>query len=137
MSQKIYVDLQFRADTKAAQKSVSQLQQQLNTAIMGTASKPLGATKQLQEAQKHATQLKVAINNAFNVDTGKLNLTKFQNELKRSGLTVQQLGNSLKLLGPSGVQAFSSMTKLVSQANTSLFNLEGGIKKLSNTFFNT
>jgi hypothetical protein len=40
-------------------------------------------------------------------------------------------------LGPAGAEAFTKMSSLVSQASTKIFNLEGGVKKLSNTFFNT
>jgi hypothetical protein len=32
--------------------------------------------------------LKIALNNAMNVDTGKLNLNKFQSELNRSGKSI-------------------------------------------------
>jgi hypothetical protein len=66
------------------------LQHALDSAISSSVqSKDLGLTPRLEEARKSAMQLKIALNNAMNVDTGKLNLRKFSKELSSTGLSVQ------------------------------------------------
>lgn len=133
----IRVNLQFNADTENAKKQIASLQQTLNTAINNGAMGKLGVTNEIQQATRSAMDLKIALNNATNVDTGKLNLNKFQSELKRSGRSIEQYAQQLKALGPAGVQAFNQMASAVASADTKLISLSGGMKKLTNTLFNT
>lgn len=133
----IQVNLQFGADTRAAKAQIKSLQQELNNAINAGTTGKLRVTSQIQEATRSAMDLKIALNNATNIDTGKLNLTKFQSELNRSGKNIQQYAQQLKMLGPSGVKAFNQMAQAVAQADTRLFRLSGSLKKLTGTFFNT
>ena len=135
--QTIYVDLQFNADTKRAKQQITDLQTQLNQAISQGRVGQLGVTPEIQKATQSAIDLKIALNNAMNTDTGKLNLNKFQSELKRSGKTVEQYAMELQKLGPAGVQAFNQMASAVASADTRLFNLTGGLKKFTDTMFNT
>ena len=137
MAKTIQVNLQFNANTENAKKQMQSLQNQLNNVINNASVGKLGVTTQIQEATRSAMDLKIALNNATNVNTGKLNLNKFQSELNRSGKSIQQYAQQLKMLGPEGVKAFNQMASAVASANTKLFNLSGGMKKLSDTLFNT
>lgn len=137
MAKKIQVNLEFKADTNAAKQSVQQLQQQLNDLINNTYNKPLGLSQSIQEAATSAMTLKTALNQATNQTTGKLNLNKFQAQLNQSGKTLQQYAQELARLGPEGQKAFSNISQAIIQADSKVFSLQGGLKKLSDTFFNT
>lgn len=138
MAQRLMVDLEFRANTDAAKKQIQNLQTTLNQAINSSMTgKNLGITPQLEKARLSALQLKTALDSATNVDTGKLNLHKFTNNLRNVGLNVQQLGKHLQMLGPDGVKAFNQMTSAMASAETRIFSLQGGMRRLVNTFANT
>ena len=139
MAKTIKVNLEFNANTQKAQQEMSKLQQQLSTLVNNSAANTgsLSINKQLHEAQQSAMDLKIALNNAFNQDTGKLNLNKFQTELKKSGRSIEQYAQQMRALGPEGVKAFSQIAKTIAQADTKIFSLQGGMKKLADTFMNT
>ena len=86
MSKNINVKLTFSADTRAAQQQMQQLQQTLSniaaTPITGSGLK--ATTGEIQAATSKAIELKIALQNATNVNTGKLNFNKFNQELKRN-----------------------------------------------------
>ena len=136
-SRNIQVNLQFNANTQNAKIQMQNLQNQLSNLINTSGSGTLGITPQIQEATRSAMDLKIALQNATNMDTGKLNLNKFQSELNRSGKSIQQYAQQMKMLGPAGVKAFTEVAHAVAQADTRLFSLQGGMKKLANTFMNT
>ena len=138
MSQKLYVDLQFRADTDKAKKQIQSLQTTINQAISSSMQgRDLGLTPQLEKARMDAMQLKSALDKAMNVDTGKLNLNKFAMQMKTSGLSMQQLAKSMKSLGPEGQKAFSQMTDALMSAETKVFSIANGMQRLLSTFMNT
>ena len=85
---------------------------------------------QLKAAVNDAKQLSAALQQATDVNTGKLNLSKFSQQLQQSGKTLQQYGASLQQLGPQGQQAFLKLTKSISQAEVSLRKTNVLISKL-------
>lgn len=137
-AKKIQFSLEFNADTKKAEQQLKKLQDTLTKATSAsTAGQDLGLVPKLEAARKSAMQLKIALNNATNIDTGKLNLNKFSRELSQAGLSVNKLAAHMKRLGPEGVEAFKQMTQAVADADNKIFSLQGGMKRLANTFFNT
>lgn len=140
MAKNVQVNLQFNADTKAARANLQTLQKEL-TQLSQTPVAGKGITKQmsqeLMQAKQDAVSLKIALENATNVNTGKLNFNKFNQELKSSGQTIQGLATSLQQLGPQGTIAFTNLTKAISQAETPLISLSGQFKKLAVTMANT
>ena len=75
MAKQLNVNLSFTADTSKAKAQIQELYQSLNNVSTTTAKLPI--TTQIQEAQNAAIQLKTAMNSAFDVNTGKLDLLKF------------------------------------------------------------
>ena len=137
-SRNMQINLQFNANVQNARAQLQSLQTQLNNLInSNTTSTSLGITPQIQEATRSAMDLKIALNNAINVNTGKLNLNKFQSELNRMGKDIGYFAQQMGRLGPEGVKAFTQVASAVAQADTKLFSLQGGMKKLANTFMNT
>jgi hypothetical protein len=65
-------------------------------------NKDLPITGELMEAQVAAKQLSAALGEAFNVDTGKLDLSKFSKSLSDSKMTLTDYSNKLSLLGKEG-----------------------------------
>mgnify|MGYP006991638827 CR=1 FL=1 len=55
----------------------------------------------------------MALHNATNVDTGKLNFGKFALELKRNKTSLEQYAMALKKLGPEGTQAFTNIAHAI------------------------
>ena len=107
----IGVNLKFSADVSAARKSMQDLQStltQINNTAMGSKLGPKYAAD-LNQAQQAAAQLRIQLQNAFNQDTGKLNLNKFNQSLKESGMNLQKYKQQLSLMGPQGEQAFNKL----------------------------
>ena len=79
------VNLAFTADTNSAKQQLQDLQNSLTKLVNTSAfkNKDFGLDKDLQNASAAAARLKVELDNAINTDTGKLDLTKFMDSLKR------------------------------------------------------
>lgn len=135
----IRVNLAFGADTKAAKQQIQQLQQSLSQ----LASQPIGAgmgkayTQELHNAKNAAIELKIALNNAVNVNTGKLNFNKFNQELKQSKMTLTDYAAQLAKLGPQGAESFMQLTRAIASSQTPLLQLKGQMAKLGQAMANT
>ena len=100
----IKINLMFQADTNAAVANVQKLGVLLDNlatkTVVGVDSGPL------QEASSAARSLQVHLQNALNVNTGKLDLTKLNSSLRSSDTNLSTLVNQLKMAGTTGQQAF-------------------------------
>lgn len=132
-TRKIQVDLTFNTDTTAAKKQIENLQQSLNK----VASTPLDKNMGLDNLTNQAVALKVALNNATNVNTGKLNFKKFEQELAASRINLKQFASDLTKLGPEGQKALLDLASAVRSAEAPFISLNGALKKLGTTFANT
>ena len=121
MAKQLNVNLAFTANTAAAKQQIQSLQQSLDSLIANSVkSQQLPITKQLTEAQTAAASLKVALDSAINVNTGKLDLSKFSESINKSGLNLRTLRDNLMNLGPSGAQTFQQLTQSIMSAEVSL-----------------
>lgn len=133
------VNLQFTADSKQAQQQLQNLQSQL-TSLINQASatgSTLGVTKEIQEGINAAAQLKVKLQEATDVNTGKLDLKKFSHSLDRSKIKLKDYANTLSDLGPEGAEAFMSLARSISMADAPLFKVRGLLGDLFVTLKNT
>ena len=135
MADKQYkVNLLFSSDTTLAQQNIQQL---------GTLLRSIGNTKigldsgPIQQAAKDAQQLQIHLQNALNVNTGKLDLSKLNTSLKTSKTSLTQLTSSLNACGPAGQQAFAKIAMAISQAEAPMFRIGVKTKALFQTFANT
>ena len=133
----IGVTLTFRADTDQAKAQIAQLQQTLSNVAHSAQTQPFGMTTEIRKATEQAIQLKTALQNATNADTGRLNLNKFMASLNKSKISVQDLGKNLARLGPEGVKAFNQMATAVNNADRGVISISAGLQKLGSTFMNT
>ena len=122
MPKQLNVNLAFSADTSQAKKQLQDLQNQLTkltTSSLGSTGK-LGITKEIQDATAAAAQLKVQLEGATNVNTGKLDLGKFVESMNKSGMDLEQYRKQLSALGPEGSKAFLSLAQSISNAEMPL-----------------
>jgi hypothetical protein len=72
------INLEFNADIVKAKNAMKELQKTIDSALSASASSSLGFTPEIEKARTSALELKTALQQAVNVNTGKLNLNKFQ-----------------------------------------------------------
>ena len=135
----IGVNLKFSADVSAAKKAMQDLQGSLANINNLSMNSKIGTSyaSDLNRASQAAAQLRIQLQNAFNQDTGKLNLAKFNQELKTSGMSIAKYKQELSALGPQGEQAFNQLAYSIATAENKTFSLNAGLQRLGATFMNT
>lgn len=73
----------------------------------------------------------------MNVNTGKLDLSKFSQSLSRAGQTLQGMYTSLSAIGPQGEKAFLALSTSISQADQSALTLGARFNELLVSLKNT
>lgn len=133
------VNLQFTADAKQAQQQLENLQRQLDVLATSTIknSAGTGLSSQITESAMAAQQLKVQLQEATNVNTGKLDLSKFTASLKASNMDLNKYANILKSLGPEGSKAFSNLATAISQSEMPLRRTNALLAETWTTLKNT
>ena len=134
------MDLSITADASQAKREISDLQNKLgnlgNSIDFGKGFGQ-GFAKEAQKTKLQIADLQAALKSATNVDTGKLDFTKFNNEIKKTGLNLTDLGKTLVSLGPEGQQAFLQLTRAISASEVPIVRISKTIKELGNTLANT
>ena len=99
MAKQLNVNLAFTADTSQAKAQLQQLQNQLNSLVkgQGISDSHLGITQEIREGINAAAQLKVQLEAATNINTGKLDLNKFSRSLRQSGMDLKTYAKQLQL----------------------------------------
>ena len=135
----IGVNLKFSADVTAAKKSMLDLQNQLTQINNLSTTSKIGSvySADINAAAQAAAQLKIQLQNAFNQDTGKLNLVKFNTQLKESGMTLEQYRQQLVAIGPEGQKAFNKLAYNIATADTRVLSLSKSMQRFGVTFANT
>ena len=101
MNKVINVNLAFHADTNAVKQQLRSVQTELSQ-LANSSSLGEHLTAEMQQGIRAAGELKAALTTATSVDTGKLNLSTFNANLQRSGVTLKEFGARLSTLGPQG-----------------------------------
>ena len=138
MAKQLNVGLKVTANTEQARQQLESLKQQLNQ--LGTLSSipsTKSITNDLMNASTAAYKLKIALEEATDVNTGKLNLTTFNKSLKNNNLSLSELRTQLNKLGPEGSKAFLNLANSIQKADAPLVNLSTGLKEMMNTLSNT
>lgn len=126
----------FSADTSKLSTALKQLESQLNKIATGKVSGNFGI-EQIREASSAATQLGAHLKAAINVDTGKLDISKFARSLHSSNTTLSSLSASLTRIGPAGQAAFMNIARAVTEAEMPLKRSNELMNKLWITMKNT
>ena len=129
------VNLQFDADTSAARSKISELQSLLTKVSAGTGTNSMATG--LQEASAAAQELQIHLTNAFNVKTGKLDLSLLNKSLKSSGDSISNLTSKLLAAGKTGQDAFLGVAQAIASADQPMFQISQKLKDFSKTMQNT
>lgn len=118
MAKRLNYQIGFSADA-------AQLQQVINQAIGSLQSVSSlrvgeGITADIKDAALAAQSLEKHLTDAVNVNTGNLDLSKFQASLNASGMTLADYANKLQAIGPIGEQAFLNVASAVAKAELPL-----------------
>lgn len=126
----------FSADTSKLSSALKQLEVQLNKIATGKISGNFGI-EQIREVSSAATQLGAHLKAAINVDTGKLDISKFARSLHSSNTTLSSLSASLTKVGPAGQVAFMNIARAITEAEMPLKRSNELMNKLWITMKNT
>lgn len=95
------------------------------------------ATRKLDIAKESASQLSSMLDAAFNKDLGKLNISAFEQQLKQSNTSLQQIYANLSALGPIGQDAFHKVATEVLTTSTQLQKSKTFLDEMAETMSNT
>lgn len=139
MAKHLNLSLGVTADTSQAKAQLQDLQKQLNNLTKSTAKSSTqgGLTKEINDAITATAKLKTMLEASTNVNTGNLDLSKFSQQLKSSGMDLKAYANHLTQLGPAGEQAFMSLAKSVVSAEVPLKRSNALISETWTTLKNT
>ena len=138
MAKQLNVNLSFTADASKARQQLQDLQQSLDKLISSTHGKTteLGLTKELAQATSEASKLKIMLESAM-TSTGTLDLGKFSQGLKKSGLELKDYANTLQALGPEGAKTFAKLAQSITTANVPLKQTNRLLDEFATTMKNT
>lgn len=125
---KINVNLGFTADTSQAQRQIDELARSLAKISQNPAT--LLDDTDLRDAVGAAKELEKHLQKAYNVETGKLDLSQFSRSLASAGKDLNYFQMNLSKLGTDGDQAFLNLAKTIAKAETPTIRLNGHIQNL-------
>ena len=133
------VKLAFTADTAQAKQQLENLQNELTKLSTLKYADGLGTrlSKEFDTATIKATELKNILEKATDINTGKLNLTAFSNELTKNGASLDAYRKALTSLGPSGEEAFLQLTQSIITADAALTTGNKKLNDFKKTLANT
>ena len=129
------VSLIFEANASQAKNEINSLVQSLQKiqSMPRSLIDPTG----IKEAGKAAMELQGHIQKAVNVDTGKLDLSRFATSLASSGKSLDHYRDTLTRIGPEGSTAFRSVLSSINSAEVSTVRLTKGMRDFLTTMKNT
>ena len=131
------VNLNISADTKQAQRELNNLFRSLDDIASGKTFSLGNMTKEMTEASQAASALKIHLQNAVNVDTGKIDFAKLDAGFKRSGVTLEEYVSRLVKMGPAGQQAVTQVASALSRSEIPLRRTNKLVTELWTTLKNT
>lgn len=122
MAKQLNVNLALSANTDQAKRQLQELQKQLSQLSSISINKDLPLTQELLKASSAAAQLQSHLKAATDVNTGKLDLGKFNQQMTASGMSLAKYQKALSNLGPVGDKAFAQLAQSISTADARLLH---------------
>lgn len=132
MAKRLNYTIGVDADTSKFEASINAALSKLNQ--LGTSAR---LTDELKGASQAALELSGHLNKALNKETGKLDLTVFNQSIASSGQTLESYATSLMSLGPAGEQAFLKVATAITQSELPLRRTNKLFDQLWTTMKNT
>lgn len=138
MAKQLNVSLGIKADASQAKAQIQDLQKSLQAvAALPAKSSSLFDDVQLKKASQAAMELEQHLNKAVNVNTGKLDLSRFSSSLKASNKDLNSYCTTLLSTGATGRQAFLQLAQAIASADTPVTRINAKVAELGTTLKNT
>lgn len=117
MPKDIQVNLSFTADIAKAKQQISELQKSLvNVSKMPEDISSIFNNNSIKEAKEAVIELQQHLNAAVNINTGKLDLSRFSTSLKASNKDLSVYYDKLLAAGEEGQKAFYKLSQAIASA---------------------
>lgn len=149
-SGRIQYEVGFRSNTSGlaeAQKGLSNLQKTLNeiqhmrvTAITtpsSTKDEIANANQRIAEAKRVGAQIEQILQKSYNPKLNTINISTFNNELKKTTYTVESIQRAFSNIGPVGVKAFRQLTSEISKVQIKVKQTNKLLDDIKTTMVNT
>ena len=130
---KVNIGVGFTVD-KAGLEELQSLFQRISYQAKNSGT---GLTEELKKAGQTAQTLDGILEKTFNTDLGTLNVTKFNQEMQKSGLTMKQVKADLTAIGGQGATAYNRLAQAVMSTNIQLKQSSKLLDSMFVTFKNT
>ena len=136
MAKQLNINLNVQASTEQAKQALNQLSTELKK-IQDIRNMPAIPDEGYKKAAQAASELERHLQAAVNVNTGKLDLNKFNQSLMASKTNLKTLGQQLMQSGQTGQQAFLNLAKSIALADNASLSLGSKLGGLMTTLKNT
>ena len=137
MAKQLNVNMNFTADTSKAKSQI----QDLSNSLQKIASTPISvgdkSANDLQKASQAAMDLQKHLQAAVNVNTGQLDLSRFQTSLNKAGQSLATLQKTLINSGAEGQQAFLKLSSAIANAQAPVTRINGALAEMGTVLKNT
>lgn len=133
--------IDYTVGFKVDQSGLNQIKANLASIQQGSTKDFIGlkglqdADKKLIEIKKTASEVEVALNRSFNSNLGTLNISKFNQELKK--LDIKRVYTDFAQLGPVGQNAFRNITSQILTTNLQLKQTNKWLDEMATTMANS
>lgn len=134
-SNKINFEVDFQVNSANLQKLQSELRNV--TTSMNHAKATNTLTKELEEAGTLARKLGDIIDTSFNKDLGTVNVSKFNKQLKETGMDLATVQSKLTSVGSSGVNAWNRLSSAILSTNVQIKQSSKLLNDMATTMVNT
>ena len=137
-NKQLSIDLLFNANTSQAKAQIQSLSKSLQdiAKMPGNASN-LFDDAEIRKASQAAMELQSHLSKAVNIDTGKLDLSRFSSSLKSSNKDLSSYCNTLLSTGEKGQQAFLQLARAIATAETPITRVNSTLRDMGVTLKNT
>lgn len=135
MANKIKYDVQFnvnRASLSAIKKELNQLKNLTKKDVIKIDGQ--SAIQTLGKINEQAQNVEQALTKAYNFKLGTVNIESFNDSLKQSGSSIQQVYNEFSKAGVAGENAFRDLTSTVLKTNLQLKESHAILDRMAATF---
>lgn len=133
----VNVGIKFRSDTKEVENSLSKLKKSLQDFQKVKLGDFKGSADELDRVKETAQKVESILGRAFNPTLNTTNISTFNNELKKSNLTIEQIKSDFSQFGKEGQLAFSRMASSLLTTNLKLKQTNSLIDSMGKTMINT
>ena len=138
MAKQLNVNLAFTADASQAKAQIESLKHALSeVATLPAKASSLFDDASIQKASQAALELEQHLLKAVNVDTGKLDLSRFASSLKANNKDLNTYCSTLLSVGPTGQQAFLMLAQSIAAAEMPMTRINKRLVEFGTTLKNT